>query len=126
MINKIVNNKGGLHNRLTQRIHLLPFTLKETTEFLKYRQIKLSSYQITQLYMAMGGIPHYLNEIKPGESAMQAIDRICFQKDGLLVNEFDNLYRALFKNAEIHLKIVFTLAKKLKGLSRKELIKLAS
>jgi AAA+ ATPase superfamily predicted ATPase len=122
MINKIVNNKGGLHNRLTQRIHLLPFTLKETTEFLKYRQIKLSSYQITQLYMAMGGIPHYLNEIKPGESAMQAIDRICFQKDGLLVNEFENLYRALFKNAEIHLKIVFTLAKNLKGLSRKELI----
>jgi AAA+ ATPase superfamily predicted ATPase len=125
MINKIVNNKGGLHNRLTQRIHLLPFTLKETTEFLKYRQIKLSPYQITQLYMAMGGIPHYLNEIKPGESAMQAIDRICFQKDGLLVNEFDNLYRALFKNAEIHLKIVFTLAKKLKGLSRKELIEIS-
>jgi AAA+ ATPase superfamily predicted ATPase len=125
MINKIVNNKGGLHNRLTQRIHLLPFTLRETTEFLKYRQIKLSPYQITQLYMAMGGIPHYLNEIKPGESAMQAIDRICFQKDGLLVNEFDNLYRALFKNAEIHLKIVFTLAKKLKGLSRKELIEIS-
>lgn len=125
MINKIVNNKGGLHNRLTQRIHLLPFTLKETTDFLKYRQIKLSPYQITQLYMAMGGIPHYLNEIKPGESAMQAIDRICFQKDGLLVNEFENLYRALFKNAEIHLKIVFTLAKKLKGLSRKELIEIS-
>jgi AAA+ ATPase superfamily predicted ATPase len=125
MINKIVNNKGGLHNRLTQRIHLLPFTLKETTEFLKYRKIKLSPYQITQLYMAMGGIPHYLNEIKPGESAMQAIDRICFQKDGLLVNEFDNLYRALFKYAEIHLKIVFTLAKKLKGLSRKELIEIS-
>jgi AAA+ ATPase superfamily predicted ATPase len=125
MINKIVNNKGGLHNRLTQRIHLLPFTLIETTDFLKYRQIKLSPYQITQLYMAMGGIPHYLNEIKQGESAMQAIDRICFQKDGLLVNEFDNLYRALFKNAEIHLKIVFTLAKKLKGLSRKELIEIS-
>jgi AAA+ ATPase superfamily predicted ATPase len=125
MINKIVNNKGGLHNRLTQRIHLLPFTLIETTDFLKYRQIKLSPYQITQLYMAMGGIPHYLNEIKPGESAMQAIDRICFQKDGLLVNEFDNLYRALFKYAEIHLKIVFTLAKKLKGLSRKELIEIS-
>ncbi len=125
MINKIVNNKGGLHNRLTQRIHLLPFTLKETTDFLKYRQIKLSPYQITQLYMAMGGIPHYLNEIKQGESAMQAIDRICFQKDGLLGNEFDNLYRALFKNAEIHLKIVFTLAKKLKGLSRKELIEIS-
>jgi AAA+ ATPase superfamily predicted ATPase len=122
MFNKIVNNKGGLHNRLTQRIHLLPFSLKETRDFLQHKKIKLSAYQITQLYMSMGGIPHYLNEIKPGESAMQAIDRICFQKDGLLFNEFDNLYRALFKNSENHLKIVFALAKKLKGLSRKELI----
>jgi AAA+ ATPase superfamily predicted ATPase len=122
MINKIVNNKGGLHNRLTQRIHLLPFTLKESIDFLKHKKIKLSTYQITQLYMAMGGIPHYLNEIKTGESAIQSIERICFQKDGLLVNEFDNLYRALFKNSENHLKIVFALAKKLKGFSRKELI----
>jgi hypothetical protein len=101
---------------------LLPFTLKETTEFLQYKKINLSIYQITQLYMAMGGIPHYLNEIKPGESAMQTIDRVCFQKDGLLFNEFDNLYRALFKNADKHLKIVLALSKKLKGLSRKELI----
>jgi predicted AAA+ superfamily ATPase len=122
MINKIVNNKGGLHNRLTQRIHLLPFTLKETSDFLQHKKIKLSAYQTAHLYMSIGGIPHYLNEIKPGESSMQAIDRICFQKDGLLFNEFDNLYRALFKNSENHLKIVFALAKKLKGLSRKELI----
>jgi AAA+ ATPase superfamily predicted ATPase len=122
MIKKIVNNKGGLHNRLTKRIHLQPFTLKETIDFLAYRKVKLSTYQITQLYMAMGGIPHYLNEIQPTESAMQAIDRICFQKNGLLANEFENLYQALFKNADIHLKIVFALAKTLKGLSRNELI----
>ena len=122
MIKKIINNKGGLHNRLTKRIHLQPFTLKETTDFLAYRKVKLSTYQITQLYMAMGGIPHYLNEIQPSESAMQAIDRICFQKNGLLENEFENLYQALFKNADIHLKIIFALAKKLKGLSRNELI----
>ena len=122
MIKKIVNNKGGLHNRLTKRIHLLPFTLKETSEFLAYRKIKLSNYQITQLYMAIGGIPHYLNEIQPAESAMQAINRICFQKDGLLANEFENLYRALFKNSEIHLKIVVALSKTLKGLNRNDLI----
>jgi len=122
MIRKIVNNRGGLHNRLTKRIHLQPFTLKETIDFLAYRKVKLSTYQITQLYMAMGGIPHYLNEIQPTESAMQAIDRICFQKNGLLANEFENLYQALFKNADIHLKIVFALAKTLKGLSRNELI----
>jgi len=30
IINKVVNNKGGLHNRITQRIRLLSFTLKDT------------------------------------------------------------------------------------------------
>jgi len=122
IINKIVNNKGGLHNRLTQRIHLLPFTLKEANDFLKYNKIKLSAHQMTQLYMALGGIPHYLKEVKPGESAMQTIERVCFHKDGLLVNEFENLYSALFKNPENHLKVVHALSKKNKGLSRKEII----
>jgi len=49
MIKKIINNKGGLHNRLTKRIHLQPFTLKETTDFLTYQKVKLSTYQIAQL-----------------------------------------------------------------------------
>jgi hypothetical protein len=124
MIRKIVNNKGGLHNRLTGRIHLKPFTLKETSDFLRYRKIHLSPHQITQLYMALGGIPHYLNDVRQGESAMQVIDRMCFQKDGLLVNEFENLYRALFKNAEIHLKVVMALSSKNSGLTRQELLSL--
>jgi AAA+ ATPase superfamily predicted ATPase len=122
MIRKIVNNKGGLHNRLTGRIHLKPFTLKETAEFLHYRKIRLSPYQITQLYMALGGIPHYLNDVRPGESTMQVIDRMCFQKDGLLVNEFENLYQALFKNAEMHLKVVLALSSKNRGMTRQELL----
>jgi AAA+ ATPase superfamily predicted ATPase len=124
IINKVINNKGGLHNRITKRIHLEPFTLHETEMFLKYQKIQLSKYQITQLYMSLGGVPHYLKEVKTGESALQAVDRICFQKNGLLVNEFDNLYKALFKNSEIHLKVVFALASKLKGLTRNELLTL--
>jgi AAA+ ATPase superfamily predicted ATPase len=110
IINKVINNKGGLHNRITKRIHLEPFTLHETELFLKYQKVQLSKYQISQLYMSLGGVPHYLKEVNTGESALQAVDRICFQKDGLLVNEFDNLYKALFKNSEIHVKVFFALA----------------
>jgi AAA+ ATPase superfamily predicted ATPase len=33
MISKLINNKGGLHNRVTNRIRLEPFTLKECAEF---------------------------------------------------------------------------------------------
>lgn len=124
MIQKIVNNKGGLHNRITRRIRLLPFNLNETEAFLKNNNVQLDHYQITQLYMSMGGIPHYLKEIKPGQSAAQNIDRICFSKDGLLHSEFANLYRSLFNEAEKHMMIVKVLSGKNAGLTRKEIIEL--
>lgn len=92
MIKKIIHNRGGLHNRVTRRIRLLPFTLSETEAYLKHRKIKLDRYQLLQLYMAIGGIPQYLKEVKPGDSAVQTIDRLCFTKDGLLFDEFKNLY----------------------------------
>ncbi|RYE26979.1 MAG: AAA family ATPase [Sphingobacteriaceae bacterium] len=122
MIQKVINNRGGLHNRVSRRIRLLPFTVGESEAYLKARKINLDQYQILQLYMVMGGIPQYLKEIQPGESSIQAIDRVCFSKDGLLRDEFRNLYNSLFDNAGSHMDVVKALAKKGKGLTRKEII----
>jgi uncharacterized protein len=122
MIDKVINNRGGLHNRVTQSIRLLPFTLGETEQYLQSRGIILEKYSLLQIYMTMGGIPHYLRNINPGESPAQIIDRLCFSKDGLLKNEFNNLYTALFANAQNHELVIRTLANKGKGLTRKEII----
>ncbi|MGN6419123.1 MAG: AAA family ATPase [Pseudobacter sp.] len=122
MIDKILNNKGGLHNRVTQTIRLLPFTLGETESYLKSRNIILEKYNLLQLYMTMGGIPHYLRNINPGESPAQIIDRLCFSKDGFLKNEFKNLYAALFKNSQHHETVIRVLANKVDGLNRNEII----
>jgi len=122
MIQKVINNRGGLHNRVTRKIRLLPFTVCETEMFLKDRKIKLDRYQILQLYMVMGGIPQYLKEIEKGESATQAIDRICFTKDGFLHDEFKNLYHSLFENARYHMDVIRVLARKNSGLTRGEII----
>ncbi|WP_343523747.1 ATP-binding protein [Pedobacter sp.] len=122
MINRVINNRGGLHNRVTRRIRLLPFTVGETAAYLKQRKIKLDKYQLLQVYMTMGGIPQYLKEIEPGESVAQVTDRLFFTKDGLLLEEFKNLYYSLFDKAENHIDIVRALAKKSKGLTRTEII----
>ncbi len=122
MIRRIVNNKGGLHNRITQKIRLLPFDLHDTEAYLKSRNVNLDHYQLLQLYMVTGGIPQYLKAIQPGESATQAIDRICFTKDGVLRDEFNNLYTSLFETAEMHISIVKALAATGKGLNRNGLI----
>ncbi len=119
---KLLRAKGGLYNRVTQRIKLEPFTLTETEQFCRSRRLRLTRYQIIQMYMAMGGIPHYLKELTPGKSAPQLIEEVCFSKHGLLKDEYASLYHSLFKNPDHHLLIVETLASKPNGLSRKDII----
>jgi hypothetical protein len=72
--------------------------------------------------MAMGGIPHYLKEVRKGESAVQAIDRLCFTKDGFLHNEFNNLYHSLFDDVTKHLSIVRALSADKSGLTRSRIM----
>jgi predicted AAA+ superfamily ATPase len=122
MIRKVINNKGGLHNRVTRQITLNPFTLSETESYLQKRGIEIDRYQIILLYMALGGLPYYLNHIEPGLSAAQNIDKICFSKSAPLRNEFGNLYRALYDHADRHITIIRALASKWKGLSLNEII----
>ena len=122
MMNNIVNNKAGLHNRITKYINLTPFTLKETKQLLVIRGINMPHYEIVQIYMALGGVPYYLNEVKVGESAIQNIDRILFSEKSTLKNEFQNLYRALFDNYEKYEMVVKVLSTKQKGLTRQQII----
>lgn len=122
MIQKVVEDKGGLHNRITKRIDLQPFNLYETELYFKSRNIHLDRYHIIQIYMALGGVPHYLKEVEGGKSAAQNIDQILFTKTAILRNEFDRLYPALFENPENHVQIIRALAKKRQGMTRQEII----
>ncbi len=122
MIRKVLRDKGGLHNRVTQRIRLKPFTLAETEEYLHSRGISLDRYHLLLIYMAMGGIPHYLKEIAGNKSAAQHINQVCFSENGLLRDEFFNLYPSLFDSADYHLAIIRALANRHYGMVRKEIV----
>jgi len=122
MIQKIINDKGGLHNRVTRRIHLQPFTLSETEAYFQEKHISFDRYQLLLIYMTMGGIPHYLEQVEAGKSAVQNIDDICFSPQGLLRTEFGNLYSSLFNNPERYESIISALSSTWKGMSRTEII----
>lgn len=126
MIHKLINHKGGLHNRVTAKIQLEPFNLQETEKMLRLKNRAITRYQVIQLYMVMGGIPFYLEAVENGKSPMQNIEEICFAKDGLLRTEFENLFRALFSDAEKHIAVVKAIATKAKGLTRNEIIKITN
>jgi len=124
MINKIIKNKGGLHNRITEKILLEPFKLPDTKEFLKAQGIVLSHQQILFIYMVTGGVPYYLSKIKWKQSAAQIIEKLAFSKKAFLMEEFDSLFASLFKDYETHIKIVRALANNRYGIGKTKLLEM--
>lgn len=119
---KVINDRGGLHNRLTENIHLHPFTLSETQEFLSAKGLRYTHQEIARIYMSLGGIPFYLENLRKGESFAVAIERMCFSPSGLLKNEYKNLYQALFNHADLHQAIVAVLASHHYGRSHSDIL----
>ena len=122
IIEKIINNKAGLYNRVTRVMRLSPFTLSESRAFLTSLGVKLSQKQVLDLYMVLGGVPHYLALVTRGLSAHQCIDDLFFHKDGALVNEFDRLFASLFQESETYIKIIRIIAKYRYGIGQAQLI----
>ena len=125
IINNLLKNKGGLHNRVTRRMNLLPFSLGETEQYLKDREFNYGQYQICETYMIFGGVPYYLSLLTKGLSLAQNVDLLCFNDNGFLRSEFDEVYSTLFKNSEKYVDIITALSSKSKGMSRDVIISTA-
>lgn len=123
MMDKLVENPGGLHARITCNIYVRPFSLKETKEYLLSQGMFLDEYQILQLYMILGGIPFYLSLLNPSESILSNIDRLFFRKNGELRTEFDELYNAIFNKSDKYLEVVELLNKHKEGLTYNQIQK---
>lgn len=122
MIKKIISNKTGLHNRLTRpSINLKPFSLQETEEYLFFRGITLDRKQIVDIYMALGGVAYYLDLVPKGKSSAEIISYLFFEQGAPLVEEFYNLFRSLYENAEKHVQVVKALAQTVSGLTQIEI-----
>lgn len=122
MMNNLILNYGGLHGRLTQKIFLQPFDLDETNTFLKTKGINLSTYELAECYMIVGGIPYYLEFFDRSLSLAQNIDRLIFNPNGELYREFQAVYNSLFKKPDLYIKTVETLSRKAQGMTRNEII----
>lgn len=123
MKEKLLKNRGSLHNRVTRKIYLRPFHLSECREYLNEHNIEWDDFQIMQFYMVFGGVPYYLSLLRSNLSLVENIDALLFAADGLLHDEFQELYHALFSNAESYITVVSKLSESLKGFTRSEIEK---
>jgi hypothetical protein len=122
MLSKVVHNKGGLYNRLTEQINLRTFTLKECEEYVQAVGLVLSKNQILQYYMIFGGVPYYWGFLKKGLSLSQNIDNALFVENAPLTDEFKYLYASVFKKPDNYVKIIKALGSKKVGMTREEIV----
>lgn len=123
MVNNLINDKGGLHNRVTREIHMYPFTLNESERYLKKAGFKWPRYIIAQIYMIMGGVPYYMDMLNPDETFSENIDHIFFTQNAQLKSEYSRLYTSLFGRKEKYMSIISQLAKHKEGLTLSEIAK---
>ena len=122
IVNKLLKSHGGLYNRVTQRMRLSPFTLRESREFLHYKGVELSPYAQVECYMVFGGIPFYLDKFDKSLGLAQNIDALCFDRDAPLQDEFKEIFASLFRDSSHHRTVVQAIAGKGRGLSRDEIV----
>lgn len=121
ILKNIIYNTGGLYNRTTEEIHLETFNLPEARDYLKSKGIELSNSHILSIYMAIGGIPYYLNYVESGLSAQRNIQHLFFDKNAPLKNEYSKLFESLFDGADIYKELLEYIAQKRDGVSLTEL-----
>ena len=125
IINNIIHNRGGLHNRLNANIYLNQFTLKECREYIDSRNIVMNNHQLLECYMIMGGVPFYWSLLNKGFSVNQNIDKIFFGETSLLKDEFSYLYKSIFDSPDQYISVIKAFNTKKVGLTRDEIIKLS-
>jgi len=116
---------GPLHNRLTLKIPIYPFDLKETKEYLvDVKGFHLDNKMVTDVYMVFGGVAKYLSYLNPHKSIYENIDELFFNIHGLMHSEYDKVFNSLFMNrADFHKSIIDLLSTKRVGFTIQEISK---
>lgn len=121
MVKNVIDNHGGLHNRITHEMHIHPFTLNEMEQMLGSQGVVWDRLSIAQMYMAIGGVPYYISLVEKGESVAQAIDRLFFGEEAVLRNEYERLFASLFKEPAPYIAILDFLATCKHGVTRERI-----
>ncbi len=125
MTDKFISGKGGLYNRTTERIYLAPFNLQESEALLKSNGVDWDRSLILDAYMIFGGVPLYLNMLKKTLSLDANVDEMFFREGAPLRDEYEFLFRSLFKDSDFYMRIVDAISRKNMGITRQEIVEQA-
>lgn len=123
IVDRVLKSRGGLHNRVTRRLHLEPFTLRECEDYAAYRGLGMDRKQILECYMALGGVAYYWTLLQEGISAAQNFDRMFFGEFDEMREEFNRVFASLYRSPTMHIAIVRILGALKTGMTRDEIVR---
>lgn len=115
-IEENILNQTGFVGRCSWQFRLPPLSLPACNLF--WRRKEISAVEKLKVLSVTGGVPRYLEEIDPAQSAEQNIQRLCFHPGGLLFREFDQIFHDIFsRRAKTYRKAAIALAEGPKSVS---------
>ena len=101
----ILNSTGFVgRNSLDVEVRELP--LREAIQVIGPTADRMSSTEKFDILSVVGGVPRYLEEIRPSLTVDENMRRMCFLKQGLLFREFDETFNAVFGPEAINRRAV--------------------
>lgn len=115
-IDKNIINSTAFFGRVSLYLELTELSIPQCKKLLHLQGFKGSELDFFKILSVTGGIPWYLEQIQTHQSADENIKRLCFEKNGLLVHEFDRIFNDLFSaKGEIYKKIIKLLSQGMKN-----------
>ena len=104
-------NSTGFVGRNSLDIELKELPLRDAVQIWGAAAERMSTREKLDMLSVTGGVPKYLEEVRPSLSVDENIRRMCFLPDGILFREFDETFNQVFgRKAKLRGKILRELA----------------
>jgi AAA+ ATPase superfamily predicted ATPase len=111
-IEQNIISSTGFFGRISENIRLEELALPDSIDFLTMMGFNYSLSEKVMIVSILGGIPWYLEQIDPCLSALKNIQRLCFQKDSLLLEEYQHIFDDFFGKRSARFKLIIELLAK--------------
>lgn len=106
-----IQQSKGFVGRISMSLTLQELSIGECREFWGRKASRTAPREMLDVLSVTGGVPKYLAEIDPSQSADDNIRRLCFDADGYLFNDFNRIFDDVFESTvSAKKKIVTALA----------------
>ena len=110
-LDKNILKSTGFFGRIDLTLTLRELPLADCIKFWGARKKSISAYEKLKVLAVTGGVPRYLKEIDPKKTAEDNLKKLCFSEEGVLFNEFEQIFHDLFsRRNDIYKEIVALLA----------------